>query len=187
MFPIITVSGVPGSGKTTLSSAIAAHYQWQRIAYDDYEGLTTKPEEIVEQWLLDGMPFDQLFLSDCKNAVLSAAQTSVVIFETPLGRLHEQEGIPVSHAFWLDCKTDTALARSLLKEVRADDWRTISELQNWTTEYLNAYTQFVSLAIEQQQRLVQPLSDTVIDSNWPTDAVIATARNVIDKFLSAEG
>lgn len=180
-YPVITVSGCPGSGKTTLSKRLADEFGWTRISFDDYEGMTSRAPEELAEWRKAGMPFDQLFVSDCAVDVINASERSGVVFETPLGRLHQQEGIAVAHSIWIACNLDVALSRVLLKEVSAQDWQDIQELQNWVKGYLEAYNDFVFEAIIRQRDLVHPLADTVLDGHRLPEEVFKTARSILSK------
>jgi len=185
MKTLITVSGFPGSGKTSLVSSIAKEKGWVQIHYDDFDGMTSRSPEEVLDWIAVGMPLEELFIMDFRSQVLKALEIESVIVETPLGRLHETEGLPVDLSIWLECEYDVALARAFLKEISSPDWLNIEQLQDWAKGYLVSYPGFVAQTLRNQASVVKPLADVVLDTSFqPPSKILSSALLEIDRHIS---
>lgn len=179
MYPVISISGPPGSGKTALCEALAGIFSCEVIRYDDYPGLTSSDMDQVQEWMKSDMPFEALFIEDFREKILDTRVSKPVIFESPLGPLHGQEGVTVDLSIWLDCGPDIALARALLKILNEDEWANSGELLRWTNGYLRSYLDFVSLAIRKQSDMVRPHCGVVLDSNVELPSLVANAAEAI--------
>jgi len=185
MNTLIAVSGFPGSGKTSLVCSIAKEKGWARIHYDDFDGMTSRSPENVLDWIAAGMPLDELFIMDFRSQVLNALEIGSVVVETPLGRLHETEGLPVDLSIWLECEYDVALARAFLKEITSSDWPNIAQLQDWAKGYLAAYPSFVAQTLRKQASVVKPLADVVLDTSFqPSTKILSDALFEINRYIS---
>lgn len=184
MHLLIAVSGFPGSGKTSLVSGIAKEKGWAHIHYDEFDGMTSRAPEEVTAWISAGMPLEDLLIADFRSKVLSALEIGPVIVETPLGRLHEAEGLVVDLSIWLDCDYDVALARAFLKEVTSSDWANFAQLQDWAKSYLVAYQNFVAQSLRKQASVVKPLADVVLDASFqPTEIILSAALFEIEQLI----
>lgn len=181
LHPIFTVSGPPGSGKSTLCERLARSLGYSYIAFDDHSNMTKLPIDQVFKWINDGGHFDELFTEDFRLAVLQASQTKPVIAETPFGPLHENGDFTISRSIWLHIDYDIALARVLKKEIRSEDWSNINQLQSWLEHYLNHYQSFVHDLLVKQYSIIKPICSVSIDANQPEDSVFKEAQAIIDR------
>lgn len=180
LHPIFTVSGPPGSGKSTLCNRLANTLGYSYIAFDDYSGITSVPLDQIFRWINDGSCFDELLSEDFRIAALSASQRRPVIAETPFGPLHEKDNLIISRSIWLDIDCDIALARVLKKEILSQDWSNINQLQNWTEQYLNHYQYFVHDLLVKQYSIIKPICSASIDATLPENMIFIQARSIIE-------
>jgi hypothetical protein len=181
--PLVSISGIPGSGKSLLLSGLQKTLRWQALRYDDFEGMTAQPPEVVRDWVEAGMPVEQAFSPAFRKSVLDMLATGPVLMETPFGPLHLREGLPVTRSIWLDCPVDLALSRAFLKEISGDGWQSVRDMQGWANAYLRAYPGFVRAAITHQIRTVSPLCDVVLDASQSPGAILEGALVVISDMI----
>lgn len=135
MTKIIGISGVSGAGKSTLSKALATHLQATYISWDDFDDISTGPEDYVD-WYNRGQDYSEwnyislakaLRLLKSEQAVLNPANhclldpTEFIIFDAPLGRLHHQSGQYID--IWIHIKVplDISLSRRLIRDYKNTD------------------------------------------------------------------
>jgi hypothetical protein len=169
---LVSISGIPGSGKSLLLSGLQKTLRWQVLRFDDFDGLTSQPPDVVRAWVEAGMPVEQAFIPAFRNSVLDMLAAGPVLMETPFGPLHLRENLPVTRSIWLDCPADLALCRAFLKEISGDGWQSVRDMQGWAAAYLTAYPAFVRAAITHQICTVSPLCDVVLDASQSPGAIL---------------
>lgn len=183
MNTVIAVSGPPGSGKTTLSLALAgALGDAASIHMDHYEQMTRKPLDEVERWMEEGAPFDGVPMPglDEHLARLKAGHPVIdpatrvtvrparyIVFETQFGRAHPGTGRHIDVLVWLDTPADVALARTLKAHTsaarREADEAGCAGRMAWLDGYLESYLRLVARLVTLQRDRVRPGADIVVD------------------------
>ena len=179
--PVLAVSGVPGSGKTTLCKAIQRATGATIVAYDQYEQITQTPLDELMLWLDGGADFAEIEAPGLTKAIDRAAQQGPVILDSPLGRALPECAPHIGFQVWLDCPSDLALGRKLKQFLDLDSG---PERFDWVSNYLAAYPAVVRPLFLLQQERVPILADAIIDATQSLDksidAVIDVARAVFD-------
>jgi adenylate kinase family enzyme len=175
MNSVISISGPPGSGKSSVAQAIAKLLCCELVHYDDYPSLTSATTDEIQKWVIEDMPFAALFIADFKDRVMELRISSSVIVETPLGPLHEAEGLHVDFSIWLECDYDIALTRALSKILEQENWSSNDEMREWAHGYLQSYLDFVAQAVRNQRKTVRPKCMLVLDAHAPLGEVIEQA------------
>ncbi|WP_245516672.1 AAA family ATPase [Methylobacterium segetis] len=196
---VIAISGAPGSGKTTLAKALARDLGGAPILdYDSYEQITIWPPERVAVWLGRGAPIAEVPLPGLAadlaalkqgRAVadrarggtmrVSRAGPRAIVFDTLLGRAHQDSGLLIDYLIWLDVPLDVALARkvrSFTAEARGD-LRAGASLLSHIDTYLGHYEDLLRPTYAIQRQRVRPGADLVLPA-----APLAALR---DEALSA--
>jgi len=132
---VVVVSGVPGSGKSTLVSGVAeALGEAVTLHFDDYGGTSIYPEDF-KAWLQSGAdPNDwktpQLVqdLRTLRGGVtvlhprsgVSLEPKPIIVVEEPFGRAREEMDVNVDFSAHINLPLDLALVR-LLRRMLAED------------------------------------------------------------------
>lgn len=178
--PVVAVSGVPGSGKTTLARALCARLDATHVAYDRFETMTRRPPAETEAWIARGAPYAEADCPGLPEALEAARPGGRVIFDTPLGRAHPQTGPYIDFAVWIDCPADLALARKI-GQLSADvPSGRAADFLGWLGSYLVAYERIVRPACLLQLERVAPTADLRIDATLDpatlVEAVVSRLR-----------
>lgn len=130
MNKIIAVSGVSGAGKTTLSRALAQFYHATWIGWDDFDIISKYPSDYVS-WhnnnrdysLWDYPELSETLHNLKDNKVVKHAVTKkylspspLIIFDSPLGYLHEQTGEWIDFCCHIHLPLDITLCRRLIRD-----------------------------------------------------------------------
>lgn len=147
---IIGISGVTGAGKTTLVNSLAQELKASVLYWDDFDGTSTSPPDYVD-WYYRGQDFsewDYATLADVLKALKSKQSvihpttkqelqtTEFIIFDAPLGRLHQQTGKFIDICIHLEVPLDISLCRRLIRDFTPKD-KTKDELINELQLYLS--------------------------------------------------
>lgn len=129
---IIGVSGKTGAGKSTLCSILAKQLKATLISWDDYDDISTEPEDFII-WHQNGHDYAAFHrkalcktLSELKakketihpisNQMLPVAQ--FIVFDAPLGRLHQETGQYIDTMIHIEVPLDVLLCRRLLRDFK---------------------------------------------------------------------
>ena len=129
---IIGISGISGSGKTSLIKRLESNLQATCLFWDEYDEISQGPEDYVEwyersrnyaDWKYDA-PADTLNkLTACETIVCPATKrtlqpTKHILFDAPLGRCHHATGQYIDFLVCIDTPLDIALARRLIRDYK---------------------------------------------------------------------
>lgn len=131
---IIGISGNSGSGKSTLSEHLSQTLNATKVAWDDFDDISTGPEDYVD-WFKRVSNYDEWdypelarVLGELKSGIdLMHPETKemlhsskYIIFDAPLGRLHKQTGLYIDFWIHLSVPLDVSLCRRILRDFSAD-------------------------------------------------------------------
>jgi uridine kinase len=113
---VIGLSGVPGSGKSTLSGLLLRELPSAKIlSYDRFHPRMSNAQ--VEDWLERGGDPNEMALENLvaalKDLTLGAGDgtRSPILFETAFGRAHRASGAFINFSVWIDTPLDIAMSR----------------------------------------------------------------------------
>jgi len=147
---IIGLSGVSGAGKSTLAKALSQKLSATLISWADFDVLSTDPEDFIV-WYSQGQDYTAFHreslakvlaeLKSGKEAIhpilgASLKPTSSIIFDAPLGRLHQQTGVFIDTMIHLNVPLDISLCRRLLRDFKESE-KTKGALLEELCFYLN--------------------------------------------------
>ena len=176
---IVSVSGITGSGKSSISELARDMLKDATvIEFDSFETLTRNDMSIVLRWLKEPGLFEQQSLPNLhkslknlrerKPAGLPTGETllpaSIIFFETPLGRTHAETSPLIDLSIWLDCPLDIALARNIAHWTKDAQTRP-AQFQSWLANYLDAYLSTLRQVAKHQEALVRKTADIVLNND----------------------
>lgn len=147
---IIAISGKTGAGKTTLTKALAEVLQATSVYWDDFDEISEGPEDYVD-WYKRGEEYrewnykalaDVLQTLKSKKSITHPAlgellvPTQYIIFDAPLGHLHEQTGQYIDRCIHIEVPLDVSLSRRLIRDFKSTE-KTKDELVEELEFYLS--------------------------------------------------
>lgn len=199
---VIAISGAPGSGKSTVSRALArALGDAAVVPMDDYEHMTRQSMEALADWAARGADVNELpvpLLDEHLGALKAGRPVThpttgepvrparYLVFETQFGRDHRATGRHIDLLVWLDTPREVALARTLRQLVAgalaAPAGEQGARLQ-WLGGYLDNYLALVRQLLVRQHERVRPGAELVVDGMGdPREIAAALRAEVVRRF-----
>lgn len=183
--PIITISGYPGGGKTTLANALRDRLGVPALHYDDYETMTGMAPAAVRDWIGRGSDYDEIELGglirDMRRLAVAEPRPKCVVLDTLLGRAHRATGELIHTSIWIDTPPDIALARRI-REAAGRARAAPGEAEaftGWLESYLAHYADFTADTYVVQQQRVRPMADIVLDGRLAPERLAEQAASAI--------
>ncbi|MFD2637827.1 AAA family ATPase [Piscibacillus salipiscarius] len=169
---VIAISGVSGSGKTTVTKALVQQLHNAKTFYfDTYD--VEGPEDIVK-WVEQGANYNEWDLSPLHTDIQSSLDQSYdyIILDYPFAYQNEQIARLIDCAIFIDTPLDVALARRI---VRDSSNESTDEILNSMKHYLangrKGYTQMLNT--------IKPDSDIIVEGNQSIDKIVEYIKSKI--------
>ncbi len=191
---VIGLSGVPGSGKSTLSRLLLRDLPSAKLlSYDRFHPRMSN--EQVDAWLKRGgdpneMALDNLIaaLNDMTRVTDDGSQAPI-LFETAFGRVHKASGAFIDFSIWIDTPLDIAMSRVLrvfLRNVELDPSPTaaadlVPQLSRYMQDYPMLRRMYARVA-----ETGRASADLVVDGTPAAeDIAVQIAAALADRAVSA--
>ncbi|HHF7373254.1 uridine kinase [Legionella bozemanae] len=134
MATILGISGVSGAGKSTLAATLAKELSAVLISWDEFDEISIAPEDYVA-WYQCGQDYREWNYSELAkilqvfksghSIVHPITQdvlipTEFIIFDAPLGRLHQQTGQYIDLCIHIKVPLDISLCRRILRDFKEE-------------------------------------------------------------------
>jgi len=168
------------------------------LQYDHYQTITERPVHEVSSWMQDGADYNDFVIPKlaediCKlkqgesiseagsNRVLNSAD--YILFETPLGREHQESGQYIDVLVWIEVPLDVALARNLKSFnnifLSHEHLQQLKDDLGWMDMYLANYLEHVrSMLISQREKLINS-ADIILDGETTLDSMTSDLMKVL--------
>ncbi len=183
---IIGLSGISGAGKTTLTRSLSEYLNATEVVWDDFDAISQAPDDYVD-WYYRGENYSEFkypsleaILRDLKSKKSPCHPvfqtplplTKIVIFDAPLGYLHQQTGQYIDICIHIEVPLDVSLGRRLLRDFQSPD-KTKEDLLKEVTFYLSSSRPlFFDTALK-------ATADFIIDGIQTTEKQIEIIKNLL--------
>jgi uridine kinase len=187
---VLALSGIPGAGKTTLTQLLLKIFSEARVVYyDRFQTITNMTHSQVRDWFARGADPNEFALTELVGELQRQTQRQpadsrrpLVIFETPLGRLHRATGAFIDFLIWVDTPLDIALARATLAFLgvahRDKAPNAAVEFVKWQTQYMLNYPIIRPMYVAQRET-ISASADLVLDGNLPAEESIERIKTAL--------
>ncbi|MPM78095.1 Uridine kinase [bioreactor metagenome] len=170
---VVSVSGISGAGKTTISKALCKQLEHAVALYfDDYE-FRRQPDDIGE-WIENGSDADawdfSLLEADIEQ-IMQLKQYDYLILDYPFGKSEYSIKKYIDFAVYIDTPLDICLARRMIRDYR---FASTSDIMSALSSYLNKSRKYYILSESGIKAF-----DLVIDGMLTTDAMTAKIIKVL--------
>jgi uridine kinase len=184
---VLGLSGVPGTGKSTLLNLLLRDFNTaQAVYYDRFDpGMTDA--QICDWVARNGDPNELAFadlvreLTRLTQAQADAPQRPLVFFETAFGRIHKTTGAFIDFHVWIDTPLEIALSRAslvFLAAQRNQRPEAASDFIAWMTRYMQDYPLLRQLYLSMNEKMAST-ADLILDGTQPAETLVASVKTAL--------
>jgi len=204
---VIVISGSVGSGKSTISMALArALGNVPFLSFDHYGQYVEWPKDMT-QWINDGADPKQIQVPKLKDDLLSLSQgkaitnphngrlimpSNYIILEEPSGREREEIRKSIDLVVYIDVPEDVCVIRMIERALHMEVWNSNGTFENESREDLVRQLNSVAMWVTQYQRarsmyiqvsqLVKGKADIIVNGMNTIDEVISDILRGIKEY-----
>jgi uridine kinase len=201
---VIAISGFVGSGKSTVSSALAKTLGDAPILMiDHYEHYVEWPQD-MRQWVKDGADPSQIRVPKLKDDLLSLLNgqtitdpfdgtilkpSNYIILEEPSGRERQEIREYIDLVIFIDVPQDVCVIRMIERALNMELWKSRGTFESetsenhvqqldavalWTTQYQRARSMYMQVS-----QLVMAKADIIVNGMNPMDEITSDILRTI--------
>ncbi|MGF2616183.1 AAA family ATPase [Rossellomorea vietnamensis] len=165
---IIAISGVSGSGKTTVTKSLGERLTNSTLLFFDEYSWENSPEDLVK-WVNDGADYDlwdlEPLINDVINFLESEDPPAFVLLDYPFSYKNQSLRNLIDLSIYIDTPLDIALGRRILRDYNNEP---SSEIQKDLTFYLEEGR----AAYKEMETTIKRDADLIVDGTLPSDRII---------------
>ena len=187
---VIGISGNTAAGKTTLALALKEKLNATYLCWDDFDEISKWPEDYVD-WYKRGEHYEEFDYPALANTleILKKQESvlhptlhyplnpsNIIIFDAPLGPLHQQTGKYIDFCIHVEVPLDILLARRIIRDFRNSDKSKemlIAELEYYLEDSRPLYF----------DDALKEAADLVIDGLLDTEAQVLKVLDAMETLL----
>lgn len=163
---IVSIAGVSGGGKTTVSKRLSEKLvNTKVIHFDTYD--VEGPDDIFD-WVSRGASYDEWNLDAIIKDlyVHTSNEWNYIILDYPFAYEHMKMGKWIDLAIFIDTPLDIALARRMLRDFRKSTCASmLKDMENYLTRGRTGYLEML--------KTIKPGSDRVINGALSIEKIVA--------------
>ena len=173
---VVAVSGVSGSGKTTIVKKLANEFNCPFLLFDEHTDEDTYPQN-MRGWLKDGANVSLIktpkFVSSLKS-LISKNSSRFIFIEEPFGRERDSMSSFIDYVVLLDQPMELCLTRIIKRHTEQPNSDSISSISNYLDKYDDHFREIYISTVNQVRhnsdlifQEVMSIKDTTnYISNW---------------------
>ena len=171
---VITIAGVSGGGKTTITKYLNERLHNSKTLYfDDYD--FDGPADIIE-WVDNGADYDEWNLAPLIKDLkaLLAEPLDYIVLDFPFAYKHFKISDLIDYAIYIDTPLDIAMARRIIRDFKNTSVESIlTDMENYISGGRRGYLEML--------KSVKPNSDSILDGSLSVSNITDNIYKVISR------
>lgn len=173
---VISISGISGSGKTTIADILKQRLQYTETIYFDSIPVDFLGRDYCE-WSESGADCNEWNLKPIIDIIIRLLENSpdYIILDYPFGKVHRDIGSYVDFSVWIDIPLDISLARRVLRDFtrRSEKRRPLKgNISDEISSYLDFYLARHRDTYFRHIETIKPFADLVVDGAKSPDEIV---------------
>lgn len=175
---VIAISGVSGSGKTSVIKQLSKKLTYPYLLFDDYVEQDTYPKD-MKAWYGSGADLSAIQTPSFYQAILNLKSDSdkqCVLIEEPFGRERELISSLIDYVILLDPPMEVCLSRVIARNINHTKTDSLISIPKYLSMY-DDYFREIYLAVNNQ---VRSNCDLVINEIASSELIVETISQWLD-------
>ena len=180
MTTVVAISGMSGSGKTTVTNELKKHLKCHAFYFDDHVDTHTYPVD-MHKWTIEGADLSKITNQGLFTVLaqhIKHTSDKFTLVEEPFGQARPEIAPLIDKTILLDTLPEVCLSRIVQRHMSyytaEQGEQCIKSLSHYLKKYDNYFKHAYTLAADQTKQV----SDLIVDGKYSSPA------NAIIKFLT---